>query len=90
MSTRLDKGIPAKEEEGDRLLVGEYPEQSNDIVTPEDFANQNWDDDMDAYPLRDAEEDPRWALGTVWIWLAFDLFCVLGISTLMILGAFFD
>jgi hypothetical protein len=90
MTSKLDKGYPAQEEEGDRLLLGEYPPQSKDIVFPEDFANQNWADDMDTYPERDAEEDPRWALGTVWVWLGFDLLCVAFIATLMILGAFFD
>jgi hypothetical protein len=46
--------------------------------------------DLDVYPLRDASEDPRWAVRTVWIWVGMALFLLLFLLTLFILGLWFD
>jgi hypothetical protein len=49
-----------------------------------------WGEDIDDYPLRESNEDPRWAVRTVWIWVWFALFCLIFILTLLIFGLFYD
>jgi len=49
-----------------------------------------WGEDIDDYPLRKSNEDPRWAVRTVWIWVWFALFCLIFILTLLIFGLFYD
>jgi hypothetical protein len=44
----------------------------------------------DGYPLRPPEEDPRWAVNTVRIWLGFALFSLAIILILLLLGVFYD
>jgi hypothetical protein len=76
-----------------RLLLGEYPVQSPDLVPPADEAGEIWRKTLastDAYPLREKHLDPRWAIGTVWIWLVACLACIAFVFTLIILGAIFD
>lgn len=73
-----------------RNLLGEYPEQNKDIRPPEDLAGEVWRKDIDAYPLRKPEEDPRWAVRIVWVWLVMAATGIAGILALLILGAFFD
>ncbi len=46
--------------------------------------------DLDVYPLRDASEDPRWAVRIVWIWVGMALFLLLFLITLFILGLWYD
>lgn len=46
--------------------------------------------DLDVYPLRDASEDPRWAVRIVWIWVGMALFLLLFLVTLIILGLWYD
>jgi len=46
--------------------------------------------DLDVYPLRDASEDPRWAVRTVWVWIGMALFLLLFLITLFILGLWYD
>ena len=46
--------------------------------------------DLDVYPLRDASEDPRWAVRTVWVWVGMALFLLLFLITLFILGLWYD
>jgi hypothetical protein len=45
---------------------------------------------MDEYPLRDAEEDPRWALWVVGIWTTFAIGSIVFILVLIVLGAIYD
>ena len=45
---------------------------------------------LSVYPLREPEEDPRWALRTVWIWMGFVLLSLAFILTLLVLGAIYD
>ena len=56
---------------------------------PEDDAPK-WELDLDTYPLHAPEEDARWAVNTVRIWLGIALFCLLGIITLLILGLYYE
>ena len=41
------------------------------------------------YPIRKPEEDQMWAVNTVRIWVGAVTFAILGIMTLMILGAIY-
>lgn len=50
----------------------------------------NWESELDSYPLREAGEDPRWALRTVWIWTGFAIASIIFILTLLVLGAIYD
>ena len=49
-----------------------------------------WESELDSYPLREAGEDPRWALRTVWIWTGFAIAALIFILTLLVLGAIYD
>lgn len=46
--------------------------------------------ELDVYPLRDASEDPRWALWVMCIWIGIALFLLLFFVVLFILGIFYD
>lgn len=46
--------------------------------------------ELEVYPLRDASEDPRWALWVMWIWTGLALFLLLFFVVLFILGIFYD
>jgi hypothetical protein len=46
--------------------------------------------DLDVYPLREASEDPRWAVRTVWTWVSIAVFLLLFILTLLVLGLIYD
>lgn len=35
------------------------------------------------YPVREAAEDPGWAVKTVWVWVGFALFCIVFIVWLL-------
>ena len=78
------------EEQGDRTLLGEYPEQDPKIVVEKDIADIVWTDDIDTYPERPKDEDPHWAIRTVYVWLGFCLVCIGFVTTLVILGAIYD
>lgn len=43
-----------------------------------------------AYPLREPQEDPRWAVGIVWTWLGIGLLSTAFVLALMVLGYFYD
>lgn len=49
-----------------------------------------WEAQLDAYPTRAADEDPRWALWLFWIWGSITVACIAGIVLLLILGWFYD
>ena len=46
--------------------------------------------ELDVYPLRDASEDPRWALWTIGIWIGIAVSLLLFFVVLTILGIFYD
>jgi hypothetical protein len=92
--SRRPRAFPRKDHSTDpRLLLGEYPVQSPKIVPPADEAGEIWRKSLastDAYPLREKHLDPRWAVGTVWLWVIGCLACIAFVFTLIILGAIFD
>jgi hypothetical protein len=45
---------------------------------------------LDVYPLRDASEDPRWVLRTVWTWVVIAISLLLFFLVLLILGLWYD
>lgn len=49
-----------------------------------------WVSELDTYPLREKEEDPKWAVRTVWVWIAFALALTSFFIILLILGAIYD
>jgi hypothetical protein len=84
----------AEEEKLEEIIdsreLGEYPEQKKGAKFVEDLANERWLEDLDAYPVRDSSEDPRWALNIVRIWTGIAIFSITFLSVLMILGAILD
>jgi hypothetical protein len=46
--------------------------------------------ELDVYPLREAAEDPRWAIRTVWTWIGIAVFLLLFFVVMTILGIFYD
>ena len=48
--------------------------------------DEHWDADLDIYPLREPDEDARWASRTVKIWIGFALCAIVFILTLLLLG----
>ncbi|MFC1822404.1 hypothetical protein ACFL9T_06825 [Thermodesulfobacteriota bacterium] len=58
--------------------------------TRKEDSGPTWEQDLDIYPLREASEDPRWAIRTVWIWLVIALSSLTFILTLLVLGAIYD
>lgn len=42
------------------------------------------------YPLRDPKEDQKWAVNTVRLWAGIVLSLIVGITTLLVLGAIYD
>ena len=45
---------------------------------------------LDTYPLRDASEDPRWAVRTVWTWVVIAISLLLFFLALLIIGIWYD
>jgi hypothetical protein len=45
---------------------------------------------MDAYPTRAPEDDPRWAIRVVKVWITISIVALVFIIALIILGLFFD
>jgi len=63
------------------------PEKKTDAP---DTKGPPWEAELDVYPLREAAEDPRWAVRTVWIWVGVALASLVFILTLLVLGAIYD
>jgi hypothetical protein len=67
--------------------------KQTDNVTVEDGDAQAPDPleaELEAYPLREATDDPRWAVRTAWTWVGIATFLLLFLVTLLILGLWFD
>ena len=94
MSDLRKNGGPAgaveKAAEEPRNLLGKYPEQNPDLRPPEDMAGEIWGVDIDSYPLREKQEDPRWAVRIVWLWFGIAVVCIGFVTTLIVLGGIFD
>ena len=76
-SPETDSEAPTLEEEG-----------SPQVATKEE--DRGWEETLETYPLREAGEDPRWAVRIVWIWVGFALLSLAFILTLLILSAMTD
>lgn len=49
-----------------------------------------WEAELEEYPLRQPEDDPKWAVRIVQTWLGVALFSAAFVLTLLILGFFYD
>lgn len=58
--------------------------------TPVADDTQAAEQDQERYPLREARDDPRWAVRIVWTWVIVALFLLLFLVTLLILGYWYD
>jgi len=64
-----------------------------ETTTVKDISNEpvpEIEQELDVYPLRDASEDPRWALWVMWIWIGISVGLFLFFVVLMILGIWYD
>jgi hypothetical protein len=69
----------------------EQPAQTDDLEeSATDAQGPEWLSELDSYPLRAKEEDPKWAVRTVWIWLCIALALTTFFIILLILGAIYD
>ena len=59
-------------------------------AAPEQRPGPAWEADLDRYPVRPPQEDPRWAFLTVVIWFAFAVASFVFMVTLVVLGIFYD
>jgi len=64
----------------------EQPQTPEVAVEPSDAVEET----PEVYPLRPAVEDPRWALWIVRIWTGIAVFLFLFLTTLLILGFWYD
>jgi len=79
--------VDVKEREDNATAVEEHEDQSPGLGEIDLAAERHGDNE---YPLRKPEEDQRWAVNTVRIWLAILSFLFIGISLLLVLGAIYD
>jgi len=49
-----------------------------------------WEAELDHYPTRPPDQDPRWALWLFWIWACFASASIVFMVVLLVLGWFFD
>jgi hypothetical protein len=77
-----------KEEQEDRS-VSEPTEEATPQQRAEQ-ADETLEQGPEPYPLRNASEDPRWAVRIVWIWVGTAVFLLLFLITLLILGYWYD
>lgn len=55
-----------------------------------DDQGPDWVPELDSYPLREKEDDPKWAVRTVWVWLCIALALTFFFIILLVLGAIYD
>ena len=66
------------------------------VTALDEFAAQTvepapvWEAQLDTYPSRPPEQDPRWALWLFWIWAVFTVASLVFMIVLLILGWFYD
>lgn len=70
----------------------EKPEETKEQAaqTPAAASSPSWEAELDEYPLRPPEEDPKWALRIVQTWIGIALSSAVFVLTLLILGFFYD
>ena len=92
------QGDPKKHEEVEEstgALAGKQGNGGSSTSISQDRAPSGesphpWDEYLYTYPLRAKDEDPRWAVRTVWGWTGVALFFLVFITTFFILGFFYD
>jgi len=57
---------------------------------PGQGAPHPWEAAMDSYPARSPEDDPRWAIRVVKVWVTIAIALLAFIVALIILGLFYD
>ena len=45
---------------------------------------------LSVYPLREASEDPGWAIKTAWVWISISLGLYIFFLVLLVLGIWYD
>ncbi len=60
--------------------------ESMDAQIPE----SPWEKELDVYPLRAPEDDPRWAMWVFWIWSVICVSMLAFLIVLTVLGWFYD
>jgi len=66
--------------------TAEAPETAAEALPPAPA----WEADLDEYPVRPPEQDPRWALWVFWIWVSFTLASIVFMVVLLVLGYVWD
>ncbi len=59
-------------------------------LEPIDSKGPSWESELDVYPLRPPEEDPRWAMWVFWIWVVFCTAMIVFLAVITVAGWFFD
>jgi hypothetical protein len=94
METAMNEGTPQKDRAQKKEGLDEKPvppETKENTTSPETPESERvWGEDLDLYPLKKPDEDPRWAVRTVWIWVGIALFFLAFILILLVLGLFYD
>jgi hypothetical protein len=85
-----DKAAAAKAAGSGEGRSKKDPEGESAAERPAEAGSDPAAEELAVYPLREAAEDARWALRTVWIWIGFALASVIFILTLLILGTRYD
>ena len=49
-----------------------------------------WEKELDVYPIRPPEEDPRWAMWVFWIWVVLCSGMILFMVAITFLGWYYD
>jgi hypothetical protein len=66
------------------------PIENAAVEAVEEHAADPLEATMDVYPLREASEDPGWAIKTVWVWIGIAVGLLIFFLVLMILGFWYD
>ncbi len=84
------EGATEPQTEGNSDADSKEQSTSPGAATKEVPGGPAWEAEIDVYPLREATEDAKWAVRTVWIWIGFALVAMGFILVLLILGAMHD
>jgi hypothetical protein len=61
------------------------PDETSDQGEP-----HRWEAEMEVYPTRAPEDDPKWAIRVVTVWITISIASLAFIIALIILGLFYD
>lgn len=66
------------------------PSENVAVEAAEEHPAHPLEETMDVYPLREASEDPGWAIKTVWVWISIAMGLLIFFLVLLILGLWYD